>query len=155
MALEVRQRRRRPAPASEAETVRASDDYEVGYKKPPMHTRFQPGQSGNPKGRPKGAKNLKTELAEELQECIALREGGARRAVSKQRALLKRLMEKALQGDVRAASLIFNMVARFLDQTEPEDDATPLAEADLAILEAYESRLRASHQPTRKQRSKT
>ena len=42
-----------------------SDDYEVGYKKPPIHTRFKPGVSGNPKGRPKGTKNLATDLAEE------------------------------------------------------------------------------------------
>ena len=69
-------------------------DYEVGYKKPPKATRFQPGQSGNPNGRPKGTKNLKTDLAEELQERIVLREGGERRTVSKQRAMLKRLIER-------------------------------------------------------------
>lgn len=52
-----------------------TDEYEVGYRKPPRHTRFRKGQSGNPKGRPKGAKNLKTELEEELQEKIVVREG--------------------------------------------------------------------------------
>ena len=41
---------------------------EVGYRKPPMHTRFKPGQFGNPRGRPKGTKNLKTDLQEELGE---------------------------------------------------------------------------------------
>ncbi len=53
-----------------------SGDYDVGYGKPPQHTRFRKGQSGNPTGRPKGARNLKTELLEELQEQILVREGG-------------------------------------------------------------------------------
>ena len=43
-----------------------SRDYDVGYKKPPKHGRFRKGRSGNAKGRPKGGKNLKTELMEEL-----------------------------------------------------------------------------------------
>lgn len=47
-----------------------SSDPPVGYKKPPVAKQFQPGQSGNPAGRPKGSKNLKSELAEELQERI-------------------------------------------------------------------------------------
>jgi hypothetical protein len=153
MAREVRQRSRPGAPppataaGGEPDAATDSGDYEVGYRKPPKDTQFKPGQSGNPNGRPKGTKNLKTDLAEELQEHIALREGGARRTVSKQRAMLKRLMERALQGDTRAASLIINMVARFLDQTEDEVHSTPLAEADLAILEAYEARVKADRKP--------
>jgi Family of unknown function (DUF5681) len=123
-------------------------DYEVGYKKPPKETRFQPGQSGNPNGRPKGAKNLKTDLAEELQERIALREGGERRTVSKQRGMLKRLMERALNGDTRAAALIINMVARFLDQTEDEEHATPLTDTDRAILEDYVARVTGKSRST-------
>jgi len=146
VAGEVR-RRRRPAPpmitAADVESDAANSvaDYEVGYKRPPKETQFKPGQSGNPNGRPKGARNLKTDLADELQERIVLREGGERRTVSKQRAMLKRLMERALNGDTRAASLIINMAARFLDQTEDEEHDTPLADTDLAILQAYEARL--------------
>jgi len=156
---EVR-RRHRPAPPPrdpelEPEPTQIPGDYEVGYKKPPKNTRFKPGQSGNPNGRPKGAKNLRTELAEGLQERIALREGGKRRTVSKQCALVKRLMERALQGDTRAASLIVTMVARFLNQAEEEDHATPLAETDVAILKAYEARLTAHHKRTNRKRRST
>ena len=117
------------------------DDCDVGYRKPPKHTRFRPGRSGNPKGRPKGTKNFKTDLAEELQERILVREGGKAQAVSKQRAMLKRLTEKALQGDARAASLIINMVARFLDQSEDDDHSTPLTAEDLRIIENFRARL--------------
>jgi hypothetical protein len=157
MAREVRQRRR-PAPpptaiaaGGEPNAAKNAGGYEVGYKKPPKASQFQPGQSGNLNGRPKGSKNLKTDLAEELQERIALREGGERRTVSKQRAMLKRLIERALHGDTKAAALIINMVARFLDQTEDEDHAAPLDETDRAILDAYVARMTAN----RKSRSTT
>lgn len=147
-------RRTRPKttnPESEASAVQKSapenlprpeiDDCDVGYRKPPKHTRFRPGRSGNPKGRPKGTKNFKTDLAEELQERILVREGGKAQAVSKQRAMLKRLTEKALQGDARAASLIVNMVVRFLDQSEDDDRSTPLTAEDLRIIENFRARL--------------
>ena len=75
-------------------------DFQIGYGKPPKQTRFKPGQSGNPRGRPSGTRNLKTDLAEELAERIAISEGGRRQAVSKQRGMLKQLMAKALKGDV-------------------------------------------------------
>lgn len=117
-------------------------DYEAGYKKPPTHTRFKKGQSGNPNGRPKGTKNLKTELMEELQELILVSEGGSRRTVSKQRAMLKSLTAKAVQGDARAATILVNLVLRLIQQDEDTGAADDLSEEDLAILEHYETRLR-------------
>jgi hypothetical protein len=126
-----------PQPASKAD---GADGYDVGYKKPPSHSQFKPGQTGNPKGRPKGSKNLKTELAEELQERIAVREGGTRRTVSKQRAMLKGLAAKAVQGDPRAANLLLNLVLRLLSQDEDDQQAQP-DESDLAILQNLEARV--------------
>lgn len=117
-------------------------DYKVGYKKPPTHTRFKKGLSGNPNGRPKGTKNLKTELMEELQELILVTEGGSRRTVSKQRAMLKSLTAKAVQGDARAATILVNLVLRLIQQDEDTDGANDLSEEDLTILEHYEMRLR-------------
>lgn len=118
-------------------------EYEVGYGKPPKHTRFKPGQSGNPKGRPKGAKNLKTELLEELNEKIDIREGGRTRRVSKQRALLKAQMNRGIQGNARSAQIIVTMAARLLDADEHDADAdTGLTEDEVDILAAYVDRER-------------
>ncbi len=130
----------RSAPAgAQPSGLKASGDHEVGYKKPPKHTRFKRGQSGNPRGRPKGSRNLKTELAEELQELISVREGGTRRTISKQRAMLKGLTAKAVQGDARAANLLLNLVLRLLSQDEDEEQVQ-LDEVDLAILKDLETR---------------
>ena len=63
-------------------------DYEVGYGKPPRHTRFEPGRSGNPRGRPPGAKNMKTLLSKALNELVVVTEPGGRRKVSKRKAIV-------------------------------------------------------------------
>ena len=123
--------------APSASTKTSSGDFDVGYKKPPRHTRFKKGRSGNPKGRPKGAKNLKTDLSEELQERIRIKEGGSPRTVSKQRAMLKSLAAKAVQGDLRAANLIVNMVIRLFQQDNGNDQDLDLSKEDQAILENF------------------
>src|SRR5215470_19687518 len=97
-------------------------EYTVGYRKPPEATRFNPGQSGNPRGRPKGSPNLATDLSSELGELITVREGGAARRVSKQRALIKSLTAKALQGDVRATTALLALYARVISE-QPEEES--------------------------------
>ena len=130
-------------------------DYEIGYRKPPRHRQFKKGQTGNPKGRPKGAKNIKTELAEELQEKIVVRENGKPMVVSRQRAILKSLEAKALKGDTRAANVLLNLAYRYLPADEGEPEQTDIGPEDKAILEnflARNQRWRPASRQTRKPR---
>lgn len=123
----------------------AGDDdaprYRVGYRKPPVHTRFRPGRSGNPKGRPRKSRNFKTELEEELCERVLVKEGGRAKKVSKQRAMLKAISAKAMSGNVSAFLSVVNLIYRYLhiDETQ-EADLAELSANDQAILEAFRSR---------------
>jgi Family of unknown function (DUF5681) len=102
------------------------DNYEVGWGKPPLGTRFKKGQSGNPKGRPRGTKNLQTDLMEELQETITVREGERTVRMSKQRAMIKTVMNKSLKGDARAVMTLLRMLTRF---TQPDGGSAEVDEA--------------------------
>src|SRR5262249_47562001 len=85
-------------------------DYAVGYGKPPKDTRFRKGRSGNPRGRPKGSKNLLTLIREELDRPIAVREDGRSRKVRACDALAKRLVHKGLSGHDRSIELLFKLL---------------------------------------------
>ena len=118
-------------------------DYEVGYGKPPKHSQFKRGQSGNPRGRSKGTKNLKTDLIEELGEKIVIREGDRSQKVSKQRALLKSVVNRAIKGDARATGIALSTMIRLLDTGEGAPDfEEPLREEELEILRDFEDRVR-------------
>jgi hypothetical protein len=119
-----------------------SNDHAVGYAKPPSKAQFKKGKSGNPKGRPKGSRNLRTDLEAELAETIQVSEGGTRRAISKQRALLKSLTAKGLQGDTRAANTVLGLIQKLFDDDGPAAGPEELAAEDRAILDAYEERVR-------------
>jgi Family of unknown function (DUF5681) len=71
----------------------------VGKGRPPLSTRWKPGQSGNPKGRPKGAKNMMTYFRQELNRKIAIKEGGRVHKVTSREAIAKTTVNLALKGD--------------------------------------------------------
>lgn len=78
----------------------------AGYGKPPLHSRFKPGCSGNPKGRPKGATSFSAKLERELNGTIAVVENGTRRRLKKIDAVIKQVVTKALKGDHKAIAMI-------------------------------------------------
>jgi hypothetical protein len=120
-----------------------TEEYDVGYRRPPKATRFKAGQSGNPKGRPKGAANLATDLSAELNEQITVGEGGQSRRVTKQRALIKSLMGQALKGDVRATTALLALYARVISEPTAAESAS-IEEDELLILRRFGPRLVAS-----------
>lgn len=114
----------------------------VGYKRPPVATRWKKGQSGNPSGRKKGTLNLKTDLMAELAEIIQINEGGTPRRITKQRALLKSLAARGIKGDARAANLILSLIARLLEPDQQPLSFNDVGDEDEAILSAYLARAR-------------
>lgn len=120
--------------------INEQDSDPVGYKRPPINTRFKPGTSGNPQGRPKGVRNFKTELREELGEIISIQDGHRELKISKQRAFIKALVTSALNGDLRATSLLASLCVQIF-RTESEDEQGGLAgPEDQEIVEAFVAR---------------
>lgn len=103
----------------------AQADYEVGFGKPPRETRFKKGQSGNPTGRPRQARALKTDLLDilDIEVAVSLPSGPER--MTMQRAMTLSLGAKAVKGDVRAAQAIIKLIEltapeRLKDTTETQ-----------------------------------
>ena len=117
-------------------------DYEIGYGRPPHHTRFKKGRSGNPKGRPGGAKNLSTVLSEALNERVIIAENGGRRKISKRQAIIKQIVNQAAKGDWRAAKLLFDILQEIEPRTEPEPSESAFGSADEKVIEQLKARMR-------------
>ncbi len=123
-----------------------SDDYEVGYGKPPKDTQFKPGQSGNPNGRPKGARNLKTEIREVMQATVTVTQDGKRKKISTRKAVVLRLTEKALSGNVQATRVLIDLMKTY-DEEDVADVVEDLSQDDAAILEMFAEKIRNKETP--------
>ena len=117
------------------------DDYEVGYGKPPQKTRLKNGQSGNPRGRALGAKDLKTLLIDTLNEPVVVTENGGRRTISKRQAIVKQLVNQSAKGDWRAVKLLVDMLHETEGGGEPEAAESSFGEADQKVIEQLKARL--------------
>jgi hypothetical protein len=89
-----------------------NDDYPVGFGKPLKHTQFRKGQSGNPKGRPRGSKDIATLIDNELEERVSATENGRTKTVSKLTALVKQLVNQAVSGNLAATKMLLPQMER-------------------------------------------
>ena len=115
-------------------------DYEVGYGKPPHHTRFKAGQSGNPRGRPSGAKNLATLLNEALNELVVVTENGGRKRISKRQASFKQLVNEAAKGNWRALKLLVDILQDIERRTAPQTEESSFSLADEKVIAQWKAR---------------
>jgi len=117
-------------------------DYEVGYGRPPRQTRFEPGRSGNPRGRPNRSKNLATLLSEALREPVIVTENGRRRKVSKRQAVIKQLVNRSAQGDLKAMQMLLGTMQEIEHRGEAEPAETTFDGVDQKVIEQLKARLR-------------
>lgn len=119
------------------------DDEPVGYQRPPRKHRFKPGESGNPKGRAKGAKGMKTILRKEFSERVRITENGKSRTISKMELMVKRLAEMGAKGDFKSITRLIDL-GMLVFGTEDEVRAAPSLTADeQSIIDQAKKRRRA------------
>ena len=128
-------------------TRRKGAGQKVGRGNPPQHTQFRKGISGNPKGRPKGSKNLSTLIMEAARDHVTATVGGRTRKISKIQATTMQLATKAAGGDHAAMGKLLD----WIDEIESRDAAVkpsqfPLSEADLEVLRATYERMKQCEQ---------
>jgi hypothetical protein len=118
----------------------SENDDSVGYRKPPKHSQFKPGQSGNPRGRKPLFYNFESDLFQELDAEISIHHNGVECKVSKQRAIIKTLVDAAISGNMRASSALLAILQRSLS-SRPEQDQEPASEAaDHDLLKRFDRR---------------
>ena len=103
-----------------------SKDYEVGYKKPPKHSRFKKGRSGNLKGRPKGRKNMRTIVKDILDRNVTIRENGRTRRVKFPEAFANQLAVTALSGSTRDQIMLLKAMNDYAPDLLKEADPPQL-----------------------------
>jgi hypothetical protein len=121
------------------------EDHQMGYGKPPRHSQFVKGQSGNPRGRPRAAKNLKTLLKKALNELVVVTDQAGRRKISKLEAIITQLVNRSAKGDSKATQILLAMQRDIEGQTEQADPNTSaFSEADAQIIQRIRARLRGT-----------
>jgi hypothetical protein len=109
--------------------------YQVGYGKPPLHTRFQPGESGNKRGRPRGARGLKTDLKAALSGRHTIQINGKPLRGNRQELMMLTLATRAASGDLKAQALLIPLIMQVLGVEGADADGRQLSARDQALLD--------------------
>ena len=121
----------------------SSKGYAVGYGKPSKNAQFKPGQTGNPGGRPKGSRNANTVLRNFVLEEITITENGSKRRLTKLELIVKRLVDRGIDGDLRAIAMLLAMLDGPQGITDPQSSADRDQE-DKKVVQAAIARMRKS-----------
>lgn len=124
----------------------SEDDGVARYQRPPRKGQFRPGQSGNPRGRPKNSKNLKTYVAELLHAPITVVEDGKEKKIPRVKAIAIQLVNLAAKGDPKGLAAVINLTREF---EVGLSDATPAALdrfEDASVLDGIIARIRAGEE---------
>ena len=114
----------------------------VGFMEPPQDTRFKPGQSGNPRGRPKGSQNFLSVLRKSLSEKVMVTENSHKKRISKLELVTKQLVNQAAKGDPTAGRLLFSLM-RIMDDAQPAaTDTGEPDEADRKVMALLTARVK-------------
>ena len=116
-------------------------EYEVGYCKPPRNAGFKKGQSGNPRGRPPGSKNLTTLLNDALNEPVTIAEHGRRRKITKREAVIKQLVNKSASADPRSLKMLLDLMLNLEARARAAAPAPATGPSDEEVLAQLKARL--------------
>ena len=111
----------------------------VGYKRAPKHARWKKSQSGNPKGRPKGIRNLSAALTKILNENVAIRRGTRTVVATKLEAAMRQLVDKAVAGDPRVLAHLLAEIHKKEARADADDDCLDAADRD--VIKALYARI--------------
>jgi hypothetical protein len=109
----------------------------VGYRRPPKHRRFQPGQSGNPRGRPLGVKSLSDIVRKIVGQKVSVTENGRTRRIPRLEAILLRAASEASRGDAASLRLLLQLAERYGESDQTGAERQTIAAEDVEILRRY------------------
>ena len=111
--------------------------HQVGYRRPPKATRFKPGKSGNPRGRPKGSRNVSAVLLDVIRQKVPVTENGKTRRIPALEVMLRRLANDAMRNDPRALKLVLSLVDQYGESPEAQSRLDEVLAEDKEILAQY------------------